>query len=722
VSFLSGFNNDNIFDNCHSLENLTVTVEVTEDLVTAANNGFSLQLNCYPQSNQIPQGQSLTTSQVGDLELTWLQYLIIVQNGYAFEIQYWSTNAHGYASGQPWPPTYTPNPPGTTPWLPVFPNTADFSGFGSSSSSELAAGSTMVIALTTDPTTAKVTSAQFSVTDPDGNVSSAPPQNFTADQQFTIYGFQVDLVSPPSSATTFTSGAGTISATVSSGTLEVQTGATTCSSTQPGTGENSNAIYSAPVPSVGSTLTQTLSVAPMGMAFNFDKSTFSQDEVAQSATWGSAYWLSVSGFPNSALGFNSPSDLSSQPALIPTVTAAIDASLNPGLSAAQLATIAANLPVVDQFGPAPVLATDDTLAMNYQTFMYPYTISFPNRHAFEALDAHQVAIITLTATLTVPVPSGTDSHGNTTFTNIPMTCHATIELAKGEDPFFFNLNPTDPESYPTWLSFDLRIFSVTANQSHKMFSVPNPATAGDAITYIQKVLHHLNHPALITNGDTFESALTQTEDQSAVALFPTIDGEPVLSFAVARLRLRSNIVTTIEPVRIFFRLFNAASTVSDFAEVGMGFGTYRWGTNGTPGHKIPLLGVQPGGIFLPDYVTVPCFATERVNLGHPADMTTQTDPTNARSITTVAGSEVDTYFGCWLDVNQTTPFLVPTPSLLETQWDGPWTPTESLNGVVTTAPHQCLVAEIRYDDVPIPTGATTATSDKLAQRNIAWLA
>ena len=102
-------------------------------------------------------------------------------------------------------------------------------------------------------------------------------------------------------------------------------------------------------------------------------------------------------------------------------------------------------------------------------------------------------------------------------------------------------------------------------------------------------------------------------------------------------------------------------------------------------------------------------------------MNKQTDPPNAVAITTVAGREVDTYFGCWLDVNQTTPFLIPVPPIIQTQWDGPWTATESLNGVVAAAPHQCLVAEIRYDDTPIPAGANTSNSDKLAQRNIAWL-
>ena len=102
-------------------------------------------------------------------------------------------------------------------------------------------------------------------------------------------------------------------------------------------------------------------------------------------------------------------------------------------------------------------------------------------------------------------------------------------------------------------------------------------------------------------------------------------------------------------------------------------------------------------------------------------MKTQTDPPNAQMITTVPGQEVDTYFGCWLDVNQTTPFMTPTPPFLQAEWDGPWTGTEALSGAIAVAPHQCLVAEIRFEDTPIPNGAASSTSDKLAQRNIAWL-
>lgn len=195
---------------------------------------------------------------------------------------------------------------------------------------------------------------------------------------------------------------------------------------------------------------------------------------------------------------------------------------------------------------------------------------------------------------------------------------------------------------------------------------------------------------------------------------------------MARVRIIANTKQTIGPVRVFFRLFQAASTVSDFHEVGTGQGTYRWGNDGSPNHKIPLLGVQTDQQGNLEYVTIPCFATARVNLNSPADMNQQHDDTNARSITTTPGNEVDTYFGCWLDLNQTAPppqnnFLITTPPTQQSQWDGPWAGTQSINGAINVAPHQCLIAEIRYDDTPIPDGATSASTDKLAQRNIAWI-
>ncbi len=84
MSFFSGASNIKFSASCQSLQGLTVTLQVTEDLVTLADSGFSLQLNCYPQPGQIPQGQDLPVSDVGDLSLTWFQYIIIVTSSYQY--------------------------------------------------------------------------------------------------------------------------------------------------------------------------------------------------------------------------------------------------------------------------------------------------------------------------------------------------------------------------------------------------------------------------------------------------------------------------------------------------------------------------------------------------------------------------------------------------------------------------------------------------------------
>jgi hypothetical protein len=210
---LGSGNNAVLVSGCKSLQNLTVDLWVTEDLITAGNNGFSLQLNCYPQTN--PQSTHEGTP------LNWAQYVIAVENeSVEWGIQYWS---------QPKGFGYSPSP--------------NYVSFGSAPSNQIAADSVMRIALLTDSSN-NVTHAAFSVTDPKGNVSShtfALP----SDALIAIYGFQVDLVGPPSGthSCSFTSGAGFLTYAVGpSGTLAVQ-GTNTCGGSQPGTAEASNSKY-----------------------------------------------------------------------------------------------------------------------------------------------------------------------------------------------------------------------------------------------------------------------------------------------------------------------------------------------------------------------------------------------------------------------------------------------------------------------------------------------
>jgi hypothetical protein len=251
MAFLSGSNNAVLVDNCKNLRNLTVTLNVTQNLTTLGNTGFSLQLNCYPQTTSKSQGQTLN----------WLQYIIYVgapNNQIGWEIQYWSAGAPGYATNQPWPPGYTANPPNTTPWLPVLPNDYQVQPFGSAPSNSIPAGTTMQIQLATD-SNGNVASAQFIVTGP--SVEGIETFAFPAGALYPVYGFQLDIVGPGNgSACWFTSGAGTITYSSTEGQLAVQGASTNCGGPQPSTLELSNAVYGNITPSPSGTLTQSLSV------------------------------------------------------------------------------------------------------------------------------------------------------------------------------------------------------------------------------------------------------------------------------------------------------------------------------------------------------------------------------------------------------------------------------------------------------------------------------
>ena len=99
---------------------------------------------------------------------------------------------------------------------------------------------------------------------------------------------------------------------------------------------------------------------------------------------------------------------------------------------------------------------------------------------------------------------------------------------------------------------------------------------------------------------------------------------------------------------------------------------------------------------------------------------------NIRTFTANAdGSEVDHYFGCWIDINQPDNRL---PVEVPANQDGPFDlndPNPNFRPVALKAAlarnlHLRLMAEIDFDATPIPQGKDPSNWDKLAQRNIAW--
>ena len=280
----------------------------------------------------------------------------------------------------------------------------------------------------------------------------------------------------------------------------------------------------------------------------------------------------------------------------------------------------------------------------------------------------------------------------------PSSAQAQIELIKQPDPFILHGDPP-------WLSIDLRVFVAKAGES--LFGVPGVSSAADAPRFIQQLI------GAITPGQ-FES-LSTSEDQSKLFIEPTDEhGVAMFNFALAKVHYIGLIGAA--RVRVFFRLFQAqtASLAFDFPPGG----DYRRAASNPHGQPIPLAGVQ--GF---EYVTLPFFAEARIDSALNS-MATQTDDPNVRNITAHAdGSEVDTFFGCWLDINQPfenrLPIIAPTNNV-----DGPFTDPLlrplPIQQAILRSLHQCLIAEIAFDPVPIPLGQVPGNWDKLAQRNLAW--
>jgi hypothetical protein len=436
--------------------------------------------------------------------------------------------------------------------------------------------------------------------------------------------------------------------------------------------------------------------------FIVDRSTFGQDEVAAklpNAQFSPAFWVAVSGFTPNELGLNLGN--LNNPPNVPAIAAAFDNSLDPTVVAA-IQSMFSTPPFA-----GPVVPLDPSLPDWPQVFLFPFEVDFSSQDGFQAMAAAQPQIVSTLITLSASLNIGPTALSNQT----------QLELTIGEDPFFIDVDPNNP-TQPSWLSFDLRFFKVVQGDSR--FGIGNLNAPADAPTFIANVINNLNTPGANLGGDSFD-ALSQDEDQSALEFQQQVNNQYVFNFALARVRLLGQSQTTAQTVRVFFRLFQAQNTASDFNTNT----TYRFASDGqTYGHAIPLLGVQNDQAGNPEYVTIPCFASPRINLQQPVDMATQDDTPNAINVATNPGIEVDTYFGCWLDINQPDQRflpLVPPPGDFDGQngWQG--VSLHSIQEAITAAPHQCLIAEIRFDDTPIPPGANSGTSDKLAQRNIAWI-
>ncbi|WP_150048570.1 M4 family metallopeptidase [Methylomonas rhizoryzae] len=305
---------------------------------------------------------------------------------------------------------------------------------------------------------------------------------------------------------------------------------------------------------------------------------------------------------------------------------------------------------------------------------------------------------------------------NAAIAGLDLSASAQIELIKQPNPFILHGDPP-------WLSIDLRVFVVRAGETK--FGVTMGAGASDAPAFIQDVMKALTDGNGTAGGQSFDGLPV---DQANSALY-LHSGDTYFNFALAKVHYIGTL--SAANVRVFFRLLSTQSTNTDYdIPAGTNYpmtGAYRFWSDGTfNGQKIPLPGIRGN-----EYVTIPCFALPRVNTattGMVDQADTRTDGSgtvfgNVQTITANAdGSEVDVFFGCWLDTNQPSNKVLPATVIAGNE-DGPFSAADaavSVQEAIIRNGHQCLIAEIAFDQVAIPVGKDPSNWDKLAQRNIAW--
>jgi hypothetical protein len=390
-----------------------------------------------------------------------------------------------------------------------------------------------------------------------------------------------------------------------------------------------------------------------------ERSTFSQDEATAQPDFAGAILITVDGLKPSqfpAGGITSLVPGAFQVAWAPTITPALPNGIS--------------------ITPSRVDSDDPTLPDRLQRFTFTYTVTLGNS-AFAFGPPFE--------------PIGIDASLTSAASSTPLTDRAWIELVKAANPFELDLANNNQTP---WLSSDLRVFPVVADgQMHHGQTVPDNANRDQALQYLHDVV------GAMTTGQ-FEG-LETTEPGSALSPFAqtTASHKPVYNFAIARVRLAH--AAAPANVRVSFRIVPAPTTASltyHEATPGVPTGTYKQTAASDP---IALPGTDASNT---EWVSFPCFAHSRIS---PPE--NQIDPANLTSMGP-AGTEISTFYGALVDNNLDDPYLAPTP-----MGGTPVSLSTFLMGE-----HQCLVSQIMYFGAPIPDGAQPATSDKLAQRNLAF--
>ncbi|MCL1869104.1 MAG: hypothetical protein FWF90_01680 [Promicromonosporaceae bacterium] len=346
----------------------------------------------------------------------------------------------------------------------------------------------------------------------------------------------------------------------------------------------------------------------------------------------------------------------------------------------------------------PVIPQDPSLPASPQRFTFPFSAELADTSMFGFA----------ASTLDVGITASLTAAGST------VSNAAVLQLVRTPNPYILHGDTAHGGDW--YLSVDLRVFQAKAGDTRFGAHVATSGGARTAATgFIQQVMTNFN--ASVATANSIFDGLPSAEDQSTLALAPTDSGgTAVYNFALARVRYRDTIPA--DKVRVFFRMWPAQQTNAVFDPNTL----YRTSPPTATGDRIALLGRQDDEI-----MTIPFFATPRVDTAT-TKMVNQTDAPNVRSIQPdpLGGGEVTAFFGAWLDINQPDDLVLPARlvgPVAANLPDGPFTGMGTLLPIqrLVRSAHQCLIAEIAFDPVPVRPGTDPSTSDKLAQRNLTFV-
>ena len=342
-----------------------------------------------------------------------------------------------------------------------------------------------------------------------------------------------------------------------------------------------------------------------------------------------------------------------------------------------------NTPVTDvtveALNPQP---EDPTLHPSIpQRITYTCRVSFASNSAFSGMVAGDTRLLKLRIT-------ARDRSGNTL---VDDSTRVRLQV---------NANPYMNDGPISWLSVDTRVFQIPQGQAK--FGVPAGWTNPN--TFIKQAIKNLRLGGGTSGGDSFDG-LTQDETQAVLEYSPQVGGVNIYNFALSKVRLRS--LTGAAGVRCIFRLF-------------------RWGTANVSFDNTLAYRSSPTGIgmlgrtTINELASIPFYAEPRVALTADMSVTQQdgavaTNDGNVFDFGPTGGAESASFFGAYLDVNQSSELRFPDTFVN----DGPFNAVtaKSIRDLLI-GQHQCMICEIMYTPDPTAPGATPGDSDNLAQRNL----